>query len=175
MVPPTPLCSVYRWERGAGKFHLHHARTRTSEHDASNHVYASSLSVFHMRGETFLLVGFGGDGHRHDHASLLYKLDTEGSMKLPRTAESIAGSGFQVMKSLPSVGAVDVEHVSIKVSEDESRQLLVIANGENVCLDHFRACASSSEWLNDCRAPQMLWFVMSRCCGRITPEAPGGH
>ena len=95
-------------------------------------MHASSLAAFQAHGEMFLLVSFSGDGERYDIASVLYKLDTQGTTELPHTGETIAGSGFEVMMSVPSVGAMDVEHVSIKVGAQELRHILLIANGESV-------------------------------------------
>ena len=85
-------------------------------------------------GETFLVVGFSGDGEQHDIATHLYKLDTKNSLELPLTGQSVAGSGFEALLSIPSVGVVDVKLTSIKTGtsangEAQYRHLLLIANG----------------------------------------------
>jgi hypothetical protein len=91
--------------------------------------------VVNVHGETLLAVGFSGDGEQHNIATLLYKLDTENSLELPRTGQSVAGGGFQVLLSIPSVGVVDVELASITTGTSASgealyRDLLLVANGK---------------------------------------------
>jgi hypothetical protein len=91
--------------------------------------------MLNVHGETLLAVGFSGDGEKHNIATLLYKLDTENSLELARTGQSVAGSGFQELLPIPSVGVVDVELASIKTGTSASgealyRNLLLVANGK---------------------------------------------
>jgi len=117
---------------------LHHARSPRSEHDYARQLHPSSITVFKTHGETFLVAGFRGDGSQHDIASLLYKLDTENSLQLPGRGRTVAGSGFEFVLSVPSVGVVDVEYVPIRIGFDSNgdplyRDILLIANGLVPC------------------------------------------
>jgi len=122
--------SVYRWERKLSLFKLHHTRSPTSEHDATRQLHTSTLASFQAHDETFLAVGFSGDGERHNIASIIYKLDTQNALVSMHTGNLTAGNGFQRVFSVPSVGVVDIEYVSVSQGGGQFRDLIVIANGE---------------------------------------------
>ena len=156
------ICSVYRWDRSLGRFEIHHTRSPRSKYDshqvrcqgkrksvqhpAGNVIIAddcaafawqlhpSSLALLQTQRQTLLAVGFSGHTDNPSIATRVYKLDTDGALKLPNASRPIAGSGFEEVLSVASVGVVDVEMISVNEGEGQFRDVLIIANGGSLFL-----------------------------------------